>query len=341
MSIEENEVGSNTEEKSVQVIEASDKVSEEKSEQIAEGKDTVDKLHELQKRFYAVCGELFKYAEFVGEPMYNLMLEHYFAQYKREYELMNAEEFIEVDKMIEELKIERDKELEAVKLERDRQRLELLILRDKTLEEIKLERDKLSEELAIVRDREYEAVKLEHTELMAEIARKKEKLNNEIEILAETALLEAQIKTDRIIPQCWRRFHIGRLHFGKICKNEAMQYAEESAGIEISQYLAMREQAILQSLGTGETLEDESEENTTEGTEAEIEAVEPRQMTKREYAKWLKRFEKELRTRKEEALNAVEEIMREPAESETVEQSEERAGRIETSEEGGEPDASA
>ena len=43
--------------------------------------DTVSKVHKLQQRFYTVCGELFKYIEFIGEPMYNLMLEHYFAQF--------------------------------------------------------------------------------------------------------------------------------------------------------------------------------------------------------------------------------------------------------------------
>ena len=63
--------------------------------------DTISKVHKLQQRFYKVCGELYKNVEFIGEPMYNLMLEHYFAQYKREYELMNAAEFIDVDKHTE------------------------------------------------------------------------------------------------------------------------------------------------------------------------------------------------------------------------------------------------
>ncbi len=282
--------------------------------------DTVSKVHKLQQRFYTVCGELFKYIEFIGEPMYNLMLEHYFAQYKREYELMNAAEFIEVDKQIEQMKIERDKEIEAVKLERDKQKLELQIQSDKLLEEIKLEREKLkkqlemqrekelkeidleraklTEELATVRDKELEEVKLEHSKLLAEIERKREKLNTEIEILAETSLLESQIKIDRIIPQTWRRFNIGRLHFGKVCQNEAMTYAEEAASIEINEYLAMRAKSVSENAGE-------------EGEPAPEAEQEPQGMTKREYNKWLKHFEKQQRKRKAEAQAQADKIMRE------------------------------
>ncbi len=265
--------------------------------------DTISKVHNLQKRFYEVCGELFKYMEFVGEPMYNLMLEHYFTQYKREYDLMNAAEFIEVDKKIEELKIERDKELEAVKLARDTQKIELLIASDKAIEEIKLDREKqkkllemarereikeidlerakLSEELATIREKELEAVKLEHASLTAEIERKREKLNNEIYILWETVQREARIKAYRITPQLWRRFNIGRLHFGKVYKNEAMQYVEAAASIEAEEYLTEREQAIFQIVDG---------DNITQV---------PAKIAQKEYTRFLKRYEKALRTRTE------------------------------------------
>ena len=120
--------------------------------------DTISKVHKLQQRFYKVCGELYKNVEFIGEPMYNLMLEHYFAQYKREYELMNAAEFIDVDKHIEALKAERDRELEAVKLERDKQKKLLDITREREIKALELEKTKLAEELITIREKELEEI---------------------------------------------------------------------------------------------------------------------------------------------------------------------------------------
>lgn len=243
--------------------------------------DTISKVHTLQKRFYAVCGELFKYIEFIGEPMYNLMLEHYFAQYKREYELMNAKEFIEVDKQIESLKAERDRELEAVKLERDKQKRLLDIARESAIKAIELDKAKLTEKLAMLREKELEEVNLEHEAQKAEIERRREKLDNDIDVLWNTAVLENQIKLSRVIPQSWRKFHIGKWHFGRVCRNEAMTYAEQAANNEIMEYLTNRARA----------LSEESEE----------EIAEPAPMTGREYSEWQKRFEKEQRKRKNEA----------------------------------------
>lgn len=280
-----------------------------KSEAEVEPNDTISKVHKLQQRFFMVCGELFKYMEFIGEPMYNLMLEHYFAQYKREYELMNSAEFIEVDKQIEQLKIERDKELEAVKLEREKNKKLLDMQRDKEIKEIDLERAKLYEELATIRERELEAVRLEHKALTADIQRKKEKLNNEIQILAETALLEARLKAGRIIPDLWRRFHIFGWDFGKVCKNEAMIYAEQAAINETNDYLAMREQEVMPYSYDGN--ESEPETDLEAATEQE-----PHQMTKREYKRWQKQFEKELRQQRKSAQAQIEKIMQEEADTE-------------------------
>lgn len=297
-----------------------------KSESKVEPNDTISKVHKLQKRFFEVCGELFKYMEFIGEPMYNLMLEHYFAQYKREYELMNSAEFIEVDKYIEQLKIERDREIESVKLERDKQKKQLDILRDKELKQIDLEKAKLYEELAIIRERELEAIRLEHKEQTAEIVRKKEKLDNEIEILAQTVYLEAKIKASRIIPQTWRRFRFFKLAFGRVCKNEAMIYAEQSAFNEINDYLVMRAQEVMPYSDT-----EEGEEPENEDAECE-----PHQMTKREYKRWQKEFEKQLRKEREEAQARIEKIMQEEEkpkhEADEIEEEGETAGVEQTPE---------
>lgn len=304
---------------------------------IAEANDTISKVHKLQQRFFKVCGELFEYMEYIGEPMYNLMLEHYFVQYKREYDLMNAAEFIEVDRQIEQLKIERDKELEAVKLERDKNKKLLDMQREKEIKEIDLERAKLSETLATIRERELEAVKLEHKELTAEIERKREKLNNEIEILAETAYLEARIKADRIIPNFWRRFHIGKLSFGRVCKNEAMQYAEQAASNEINEYLTMRAQEVYQI----PVADDEEDDEGGEGEPEPEFKTEQQQhtMTKREYKQWEKRFEKELRKRREEAQKQIEQIMQEEPANDEQELETGVAGGAETPDENGEPAA--
>ena len=281
-----------------------------------EPNDTVSKVHKLQQRFYKVCGELYKYLEYVGAPMYKLMLEHYFEQYKREYELMNAEEFIEVDKKIEELKAERDRELEAVKLLRDKQKIDLEMVREREVKAIELEKAKLTEQLAMQRERELEAVKLEHKALTAEIERKREKLNNEIDILWNTAVLEAQIKTSRIIPQSWRRFHIFGWHFGKICKNEAMEYAEISANNEIEAYLATRAQEI-----------------SEESDEEEISGPEP--LSRREYKRWQKQFEREQRKHREGSVERQKSEVNVPEPEETDIQA------TETLMQGGEPDTSA
>ena len=255
-----------------------------------EPNDTLSKVHELQKRFYKACGELFKNVEYVGEPMSDLMLKHYFEQYKREYELMNAKEFIEVDKQIEELKIEREREIKA----------------------IELEKAKLIEELAMERERQLEEVKLEHKALTAEIERKREKLNNDIDILWNTAVLEAQIKISRITPQSWRRFHIGKLHFGRLCKNEAMELAEIAANNDITKYLTTRAQSVSEC-----------------GEEEEISEPEP--LSKREYKRWQKRFEKEQRKRKDKGR---EELLSDELEEDT-------AGATETSVQSTEPDTAA
>lgn len=265
--------------------------------------DTIDKLHKLQVRFYEICGELGEHIEDVGEPMYNLMLQHYFDQYKREYELMNASEFIEADKQIEELKAERDRELEEVKLLRDTQKKQLEMVREEAIKSLDLQKARLSEELAMQREKELEEVKLEHEQLTAEIARKREKINNDIEILYETAVLEGQIKISRITPQSWRRCHIGKWHFGKVIKNEAMQYAEIAANKEIEEYLARRAEQLTDILGE------------------DVQEAEP--LSEREYKRWEKRFEKEQRKRRQ-------------SESESLD-----AGDIEASVQGGEPDAAA
>lgn len=243
--------------------------------------DTIGKVHKLQQRFYKVCGELYKNVEFIGEPMYNLMLEHYFAQYKREYELMNAAEFIDVDKHIEELKTQRDREIEAVKLERDKQKKLLDITREREIRAVELEKSKLTEELITIREKELEEVRLEHEAQSAEIERRREKLNNDIEVRWQTAMLESQIKLSRVTPQTWRRFRIFNIEFGKTCKNEAWEYAEKSANNEITEYLTRRAQEVSELSGE--------------------ETAEPVQMSEREYRKWEKRFEKEQRRLRKEA----------------------------------------
>lgn len=277
----------------------------------SEVSDTLSKVHALQKRFYQACGELSEAIEDIGEPMYNLMLKHYFEQYKREYELMNAAEFIEVDKKIEELKTQREKEIEEVQLCRDVQKRELEMQREEAIKAIELEKAKLIEQLAMQRERELEEVKQEHIALTAEIERKREKLNNDIDILYETMMLEAQIKISRITPQSWRRFHIFGLHFGRVCKNEAMQYAEIAAGNEIAEYLAAKAQEV------------------SGGCDDE-EIFEPKPLSKREYKRWQKRFEKEQRKLKKER-----------AELPTDEPENAVAGAQETPMQGGESDPTA
>lgn len=253
-------------------------VIEDENAPASEQNDTVSKVHELQKRFYKVCAELYEVLEYIGEPMYNLMLQHYFEQYKRDYERANAAEFIKVDKEIEELKTERDRELEEVKVLRDKQKRELEMFREETIKQIDLEKSILSEQLAMERERQLEEVKLEHEELTAEIERKREKLNNDIDIQWETMMLEAQMKASRIIPQSWRKFHIFGWRFGPLRSNEAMKLAEKAAGNEISEYLARRAEELV--------------------GEDDVEAVDPQQLSKREYKRWQKQFEKEQRKRR-------------------------------------------
>ncbi len=188
----------------------------------------IDKIEELDRALYKAFGDLHENkSHLCGNEQE--VAERLIAVYKRDYELLNAEEFIDVDKKIEELKIKRSKELEAVKLERER-----------LSAEIERERAILFEQLAMQRDKELEAVKLEHEKLMAEIAGERTKIEQELETLNTVIKEEWKVKreemTPKDLPKKWWQRHAR--------PNYAKELAEKAADIELDEYFDEREQAI-------------------------------------------------------------------------------------------------
>lgn len=227
-------------------------------------------LDDLNDKYYKKFSKLSENFSFLPEEQYKYMCAALHQQYVREYEQLDGETGIEIDKQIEELKTEREKELAAIELERDKlkkeleleriaelkrielekekQTEELAAVREQELAAIRLERDKLRKELACERIKELAAVELEHEKLTAAIDRQREKLYQEIGILAETATYEAATVATKIVPQTYRK-HIGKWEFGKVRYNHAMEFAVESAELEINEYLSTRAQEIAEKRG--------------------------------------------------------------------------------------------
>ena len=206
--------------------------------------DILAKVAKLQEQLYKYCGKLDENATNLGEKLSVEMLEHYYAQYRREYALMNETELIEVDKEIEKLKIKRVQELAAIQLERDNLNNELESIRAEHKRQFEFEKEKIEAEFKIEKDKALGEIQLEHDKIKAEIERKREKLAIEMQILSETADEEARIVMNTIIPESKRRFKLFGIRFGKLVYNQAMNLAFEAAEIQTSEYLMSRAQAI-------------------------------------------------------------------------------------------------
>lgn len=260
--------------------------------------DILAKVAKLQEQLYKYCGKLDENATNLGEKLSVEMLEHYYAQYRREYALMNETELIEVDKEIEKLKIKRVQELAAIQLERDNLNNELESIRAEHKRQFEFEKEKIEAEFKIEKDKALGEIQLEHDKIKAEIERKREKLAIEIQILSETADEEARIVMNTIIPESKRRFKLFGIRFGKLVYNQAMNLAFEAAEIQTSEYLMSRAQTIgdnqikyqekyglIPEDSVGQEAEQESE------TEEEKENVfEPKRLTEKERRKALNTF---------------------------------------------------
>lgn len=58
--------------------------------------DIIEKLAELQDRFYKECGDLYEAIEVLGKPMYDEMLQNYFDTYKKLYKLLSEKYEIDI-----------------------------------------------------------------------------------------------------------------------------------------------------------------------------------------------------------------------------------------------------
>lgn len=279
---------------------------EQKTEVQNKEQGMLEKTEQLQGRYYTACGKLYKNLDYIGEQMYELMLMHYYELYEREYALMTAAEFIDIDKKIEELKTERAKQLEAVKLGHERQLAEIERERQKMLDEDnalrnerELELQTLAEEhkaLRITAEREAKAeldlqiknIELARDKQLAELELRREKQDAEMEILMTTAIREQYVKESRIMPDMYKRHKIGKLEFGRYETNRAMDLAMAAADIEAKKYLAERADKIA---------EQQDKYNDTYGTEYELPELKPE--SKRGKKRRLKRLYDKLKKRKE------------------------------------------
>ena len=217
----------------------------EKKAKEPEQDDTITKVEKLQKRIYKACGNLDENMSSVGEPLYKEMLNHYHTQYMREYELMNAQDLIDVDKQIEQLKIQRIKDLAVIEAERVECANELQMLREVRQKEFELEKDKLEKEFKAKCDKELGEIQLAHDKIKEDIRLKKQKLDDEIQLLWDTTEQEARLKYERLVPAQKPRFRLfGLIPVGRVKYNQPMHLAFESVEIDTKDYLMSRSQAI-------------------------------------------------------------------------------------------------
>ena len=231
----------------------------------------------LQKEIFDVCETLDGHAEAIGEQMFNAMLGHINEQYLREYETMNADKLITVDKQIAELKIKREKslaeieerrvkqerEIEALKeqqrrefelekakaekefeIEKTKELAEIEELKEQQRREFELEKAKAEKEFEIEKTKELGEMQLEHDRVKADIERQRTKLATELEIWKQTNEEELRAKAERVVPSYKLRRRFLGIPIGRLKPNQAWLLAMKSADIETQEFLIARAQEI-------------------------------------------------------------------------------------------------
>lgn len=171
--------------------------------------ETISNTVKLQKKVFTACDDLDGHAESIGEGIFNSMLAHHYEQYLREYEKMNAQKLLDVDKEIAEFKIKREKELAEIKELQAKQTHELEELRKQHEREFELEKEKTIAEFDIRRTRElneihriaaYQSNELEELRKQREREFELEKAGaeKEFEIQKTKELGEMQLEHDRV-----------------------------------------------------------------------------------------------------------------------------------------------
>lgn len=207
--------------------------------------ETISNTVKLQKKVFAACEDLDGHAESIGEEIFNSMLAHHYEQYLREYEKMNAEKLLDVDKKIAEFNIRRDKELAEIKELQAKQAHELEELRKQREREFELEKAKTEKEFEIQKTKELGEIQLEHDRVRADIARRRQALAADVQVLADTLERELTVKMDRIMPGIKPRRRFFGIPIGKVNYNQAMEIVLEAAELSTYEYLSSHAEEVL------------------------------------------------------------------------------------------------
>lgn len=232
--------------------------------------ETISNTVKLQKKVFTACDDLDGHAESIGKEIFNSMLAHHYEQYLREYEKMNAQKLLDVDKEIAEFKIKREKELAAIKELQAKQTHELEELRKQREREFELEKARAEKEFEIYKTKELGEMQLEHERVKADIERQRAKLNTELKIWKQTNEDELEAKRERVTPGYKLRRRFLGIPIGRLKPNQAWLLAMESADIETQEYLVSRAQEIAERKAKAFGL-DFKEQEESEGLQEEPE----------------------------------------------------------------------
>jgi len=213
-------------------------------------------------------------------------LEELRAEQKRQFEFQKK-------KLEEEFKLECEKELGEIELERVKQSNEIEELKVEQKRQFEFQKKKLEEKFNLECEKKLGEIRLEQARIKADIELRRQKQDDEINLLFDTAVEEAKIRYDKLVPGIKRRFKLfGIIPIGKVRYNQAMDLALESAEIGVNEYLMSRAEEIADRKERYmEKYFYSEEEEASETPESEAEQ-EPVPMNRRERKKLLKRLKR-------------------------------------------------